>query len=173
MRIYPGQYYDEETGLYYNWHRYYNPETGRYMTPDPIGLEGGINLYAYVGGDPVNWIDPTGLCVWDLCAGEAYVGTLLAGGIIYYGTPIAADLGQWLGEALRNEGEEEVCEVPTTPPDGLVENPHRPGSWGEIGPDGKFEEKWRRDTGRPEIKSPHGSTDHIHVGDRWYPITKK
>ena len=39
--VYPGQYYDPETGLHYNYFRYYNPQTGRYITPDPIGLEGG------------------------------------------------------------------------------------------------------------------------------------
>jgi RHS repeat-associated protein len=60
---FPGQYYDSETGLHYNYFRYYNPQTGRYMTPDPIGLEGGINLFAYVGNNPASWVDRMGLDV--------------------------------------------------------------------------------------------------------------
>ncbi|MFO1323087.1 MAG: RHS repeat-associated core domain-containing protein [Burkholderiales bacterium] len=56
----PGQYFDVETGLHYNDRRYYDPDTGRYLSEDPISFDGGLNLYAYASGDPVNRIDPTG-----------------------------------------------------------------------------------------------------------------
>ncbi|WP_105291228.1 RHS repeat-associated core domain-containing protein, partial [Escherichia sp. MOD1-EC6147] len=56
----PGQYYDEETGLHYNLFRYYAPECGRFISQDPIGLAGGLNLYAYAP-NPLLWIDPLGL----------------------------------------------------------------------------------------------------------------
>ena len=55
-----GQYYDEETGLHYNRYRYYEPHSGRYISKDPIGLEGGLNNLAYVS-DPNQWVDPMGL----------------------------------------------------------------------------------------------------------------
>ena len=60
----PGQQYDEESGLYYNRHRYYNPELGRYITQDPIGLKGGWNLYSYAFSNPIKFIDPRGLDIW-------------------------------------------------------------------------------------------------------------
>jgi RHS repeat-associated protein len=63
----PGQYFDPETGLHYNVFRDYDPSLGRYIESDPIGLEGGLNTYAYVGGSPVNWIDPLGLCFSGSC----------------------------------------------------------------------------------------------------------
>lgn len=59
-----GQYEDKETGLYYNHHRYYDPTTGRYITPDPLGLAGGENLYTYVGNSPIHYNDPVGLLLF-------------------------------------------------------------------------------------------------------------
>ncbi|MGD8619769.1 MAG: RHS repeat-associated core domain-containing protein, partial [Gammaproteobacteria bacterium] len=57
----PGQYFDAETGLHYNYYRYYEPSIGRYLTSDPIGLGGGSNIYAYVGGKPLKYFDLFGL----------------------------------------------------------------------------------------------------------------
>ncbi|QDQ27050.1 RHS repeat protein [Chitinimonas arctica] len=58
---FPGQYYDKETGLYYNFHRDYDPAQGRYAQFDPIGLQGGLNPYAYVDNNPLLGLDPYGL----------------------------------------------------------------------------------------------------------------
>ncbi|MCL7423477.1 MAG: polymorphic toxin type 47 domain-containing protein, partial [Methylobacter sp.] len=55
-----GQYFDAETGLHYNLNRYYDPQAGRFINQDPIGLAGGVNLFQYAV-NPVNWIDPLGL----------------------------------------------------------------------------------------------------------------
>uniref|UniRef100_UPI001F4FF3C4 polymorphic toxin type 47 domain-containing protein n=1 Tax=Pseudomonas rhizoryzae TaxID=2571129 RepID=UPI001F4FF3C4 len=55
-----GQYHDPETGLHYNRHRYYHPETGSFITPDPIRLAGGLNSYRYAP-NPTGWVDPLGL----------------------------------------------------------------------------------------------------------------
>ncbi|MGD8221229.1 RHS repeat-associated core domain-containing protein [Pseudomonas thivervalensis] len=63
-----GQYFDPESGLHYNRHRYYNPETGRYLAPDPSKLAGGLNGYRYTL-NPTGWVDPLGLegCPGDGC----------------------------------------------------------------------------------------------------------
>lgn len=58
-----GQYFDDETGLHYKTFRYYDPEVGRFITRDPIGLLGGFNLYRYMP-NPTSWIDPWGWLCW-------------------------------------------------------------------------------------------------------------
>jgi RHS repeat-associated protein len=75
-----GQQVDAETGLFYNRYRYYDPAGGRYITQDPIGLAGGVNLYGYVGGDPVQLVDPLGLVVPLVVAGLAFIGATFGGG---------------------------------------------------------------------------------------------
>jgi len=57
------RFHDLETGLHYNWNRYYDPQTGRYITSDLIGLRGGLNTYGYVYGNPLRWTDILGLQV--------------------------------------------------------------------------------------------------------------
>ncbi|WP_431685853.1 RHS repeat-associated core domain-containing protein [Hahella sp. NBU794] len=82
----PGQYYDEETQLYYNFYRYYSPELGRYIQADYIGVYGGINVYSYASQNPLIYIDPTG---------QIFVPGMIAGSVI---GGVGAGISNFLGQ---------------------------------------------------------------------------
>lgn len=65
-----GQWEDDESGLNYNWHRYYDPDVGRYISPDPLLLGGGQNFYRYCSNNPFFYIDPLGLVCWSTARKE-------------------------------------------------------------------------------------------------------
>jgi len=79
---FPGQYYDAETGKHYNFNRDYDPVTGRYVQSDPIGLDGGMNGYAYVENNSIRNIDSLGTVLWR--GGYFYAGGSRSGSGVTY-----------------------------------------------------------------------------------------
>ena len=110
---FPGQYYDAETGLNYNYYRDYNPIIGRYIEADPLGLQGGMNLYGYVSGNPINLKDPTGL---EECKHGRYVPCEKMDFINKWICKKAAD------ESCRRTGYGACCELEKTGCMGCAEN---------------------------------------------------
>ncbi|MEW8442230.1 MAG: RHS repeat-associated core domain-containing protein, partial [Candidatus Thiodiazotropha taylori] len=123
---FPGQYYDPETGNYYNYFRDYDPGTGRYLQSDPIGLEGGINTYTYAINNPLYWIDPTGEAICGgICVGAA-IGVAARAGIQYVtrraGASIATGMATspvWddIDNDIPDSAVDDIPQKPDCPPD--------------------------------------------------------
>ncbi|XPG41615.1 RHS repeat-associated core domain-containing protein [Variovorax sp. NFACC28] len=121
---YPGQYADEESGLFYNYFRSYDSRTGRYSQPDPIGLDGGWNRFGYVDANPVSYADPTGLDLLTVTGGRRestnpFGHTALGvtgAGMYSYGnnTPLGSSPLEYL-EGQSKFRDQQVTIIPRTP----------------------------------------------------------
>ncbi|MCE7915609.1 MAG: RHS repeat protein [Nitrosomonas sp. PRO4] len=97
---FPGQYFDKETNLHYNYFRYYEPETGRYVSPDPIGIIGGVNLFEYANSNSMTFIDSLGLNPLTGASIGAEIGTAILPGV---GTVTGAILGSVGGYLIADK----------------------------------------------------------------------
>jgi hypothetical protein len=122
---------------------FHDPNLGRWMNRDPIGEAGGVNLYTFVENDPVDWVDLHGLQ-----------------GLSVF-CRLSCEVGGRVPPVPRIPGVSYPRGGPF-PPEGAIENPAGPGSWGRIDPQtGRFQECWRYDKGTVG-RSGWGGKDHFH-----------
>jgi RHS repeat-associated protein len=151
------KYQDDETGLPYYGYRYYIPTIGSWPNRDPIGEEGLINLYAYVANDPIIEVDLLGLqcCLLEVPPILLEPPPVVPPEeIILPRAPVGIPLPRVPDVSYPRGG--------PFPPEGTIENPFRPASFGRIRPDtGRFQECWRYDKADP-VKPGWEGLDHFH-----------
>ena len=142
-----GQYADDETGLYYNYFRFYDPKTGRYVENDPIDLTGGLNRWGYVGGSPLLATDPKGLFLPAIPVAIA-IGEAIGAGVaaIINAAPVAAAVGVGVvamsipSDTPKDDTDKKTCSSDNCPP-------CSPYPVGTIGYQGSEVHKTGRDAG--------------------------
>ncbi|WP_256578149.1 RHS repeat-associated core domain-containing protein, partial [Pseudomonas sp. PIC25] len=164
---FPGQLYDAHSALHYNYFRDYDPETGRYVESDPIGLNGGLNTYGYANGNPIYYFDPSGLSSLAACANPANAAACAAAGISpTSGAANTGGIGLWClltGNCSANESEEpNECPVPGAVPGDKTRGPSeiwvKPGDFGTA--NGDFD-----DLGPSDVKDiPGGRVGNLPDG---------
>jgi RHS repeat-associated protein len=122
----PGQYYDKETNLAYNYFRDYDPAIGRYTQSDPVGLDAGLNTYAYIRGNPLTYTDSRGLFLDELALAAGKVGTVATIGA---GSLITATVGLLLfPSSIAEEQQPQTSVVPSALPSARTGPVPSPGS---------------------------------------------
>jgi RHS repeat-associated protein len=153
------QWEDEETGLCYNLHRYYDPGSGQYLSQDPIKLEGGLRTHGYVH-DPLQWVDPTGLA---RCSGGGdkggiiYLRRRVSDGEEYVGQAVPGRFGPRKGEHIAKHPREEF--------EFFVLEEVKPGSKRSLN---VAEEDWIRAGGGPKRFGGRLANDRYQMSERAY-----
>ncbi|WP_137938208.1 DUF6445 family protein [Chitinivorax sp. B] len=114
---FPGQYWDNGIKLSHNWYRTYDPERGGYIQSDPIGLDGGLNTFAYALDNPIGFVDPYGLWVWGDPFPQGAVD--FAAG---FGDTLSFGATNWLRDQMDVNGSVNKCS-----------SAYKNGEWGAIG----------------------------------------